>query len=471
VWQGLQDIRSEKDQFTEEARYFYYRLLLEGEQEKSSEGGDRKALQVLNRIQTHMRAVDAKLSVEALPYREVFSDSSHWLKRWNIERAYSEMSVLDEKVFLQQQTLMQRGKEIENDRKEQIFLFRHKDKIEELKSNYRGARGAVSAPLHRESSSESYFKPSTGRAGNIIGSRFPQKLWVLTYDDGPAATTTGEIMGLLEAKQVPAVFFWLRRNTKLYPNLVSRAIDMHRTLGVELANHSYTHYNLAKASKERLHYEVTQSSEEHIQQFYDLGFPRREPALTFFRLPYGSVVNTRSVRQKIVDNDLIHVFWNVDSLDWQDKRPSSVVARVKKQMQQRGGGVILFHDIHASTVDASRLLFADEIFYDMQWLNLSQMMAKVPAESDSGPGFHPDYDKDYYVYVDGSLNVREKSISSKVCGSLSKNQRVRLVDGSQAQGSKALIAVDKVLSPDRLALRNCQEPVVSAHYLRLYPKP
>jgi peptidoglycan/xylan/chitin deacetylase (PgdA/CDA1 family) len=43
---------------------------------------------------------------------------------------------------------------------------------------------------------------------------------------------------------------------------------------------------------------------------------------------------------------MIHVSWNVDSLDWQDPNPASVQKRVEQQMAANGRGIILFHDIH-----------------------------------------------------------------------------------------------------------------------------
>ena len=56
---------------------------------------------------------------------------------------------------------------------------------------------------------------------------------------------------------------------------------------------------------------------------------------------------------------LIHVFWNVDTLDWQDRNPTTVYQRTMKQVNQQGRGVILFHDIHSQTVIASARVMDD----------------------------------------------------------------------------------------------------------------
>ena len=58
----------------------------------------------------------------------------------------------------------------------------------------------------------------------------------------------------------------------------------------------------------------------------------------------------------ISENGLIHIFWNVDSLDWQDKDPESIKERVVNQMKVQKRGVILFHDIHQQSLVASKLI-------------------------------------------------------------------------------------------------------------------
>jgi peptidoglycan/xylan/chitin deacetylase (PgdA/CDA1 family) len=78
---------------------------------------------------------------------------------------------------------------------------------------------------------------------------------------------------------------------------------------------------------------------------------------TLFRCPYGACGGANSkIRQMIADKHMMHVFWNVDSLDWQDLDPNSILARVQKQMETLGRGIVLFHDIHPQSVKAVQLL-------------------------------------------------------------------------------------------------------------------
>lgn len=184
--------------------------------------------------------------------------------------------------------------------------------------------------------------PSPGKSGNVIGSEFPSGVWAITYDDGPSGKTSPSIFQTLRSNGIPATFFWLAKNTAAMPGVVKQAS------GFELANHSYTHAQLTKLGSAGLDKEIVQSTKVHAGVY---GFRPK-----FFRLPYGAGVNNSKIRSLIAAQGMVHVFWNVDSLDWQDKNPPKIVNRVNMQMNARGRGVVLFHDIHATTVTATNTL-------------------------------------------------------------------------------------------------------------------
>lgn len=199
--------------------------------------------------------------------------------------------------------------------------------------------------------------------GNITGNAFKigdnptEGVWSITYDDGPHKTRSIEIANMYKEanernpdNKTVVTYFWLAKNAKAYPEVVDtiKAMD---TNYVELANHSYTHANLAKASGDQLVNEISGSS-DYFRSAYG---PNRK--LKFFRLPYGAGVKQYSEARKLIAKEgMIHTFWNVDSLDWQDKDPESVFERVKKQIEIKKKGIILFHDIHDQTVKATRKL-------------------------------------------------------------------------------------------------------------------
>lgn len=200
---------------------------------------------------------------------------------------------------------------------------------------------------------EKSFFPSVGKAGNLSGNEFPAKVWSLTFDDGPGKNTTLEILESLKERKMKATFFQLAQQAKANVT-VAKAI---RDAGMEIASHSYTHQQLTKVSSLALDKEITIATRE-LSELH-----KRE--IKFFRLPYGAGVNSPAIREKIAASKLIHVFWNIDTLDWMAQEPSRIVKRARDLMAKtpKDAGVILFHDIHVRTTQAAPLIM-DELKKD-----------------------------------------------------------------------------------------------------------
>lgn len=225
----------------------------------------------------------------------------------------------------------------------------------------------------REPQSELKFFPSTTTAGNVMGLVFPKGVWALTYDDGPNPVHTAAIVKNLDQLGVKATFFWLAQNVVRNQGLVDEVGEK----GHARANHSWSHAQLTKLDAAGLQKEIVQSTAVEAKSY-------GEP-VKFFRCPYGAGNSVSRIRQLIADQKMIHVFWNVDTLDWQDKDPESIFARTKKQMQAAGHGVVLFHDIHPQSVIASKKLVewsktfkgtADEI----RWVTLPEIVDEMNGE-------------------------------------------------------------------------------------------
>ncbi len=201
---------------------------------------------------------------------------------------------------------------------------------------------AIKASIRADRSPQS-IGPSSGAGGNINGREFPRGVWSMTYDDGPGGPT-GAILDALRARQMPATFFWLSRLAPNYPSIVQRA----KSEGHELANHSHSHANLPTLGESGLDQQILEST-----RILERTYGQR---LRFFRLPYGNGVNKSAIRSRITQAGLVHVMWNVDSLDWQDRNPESCAARTIRQINAQGRGIILFHDVHTTTIRASSIV-------------------------------------------------------------------------------------------------------------------
>ncbi|MBL7669830.1 MAG: polysaccharide deacetylase family protein [Bdellovibrionaceae bacterium] len=197
----------------------------------------------------------------------------------------------------------------------------------------------------------------------MTGNRFDKGFWAITLDDGPHATHTAGMINTIQGAGMKATFFWLSQNLTKYPSLVSQAgmADFDR------ASHSFTHANLPKLGPVGLKHEIDDAVHAFTKE---VGSPP-----TFFRCPYGACGgNNSQIRTMIANKNMMHVFWNVDSLDWQDQNPQTIFERTKKQIDILGRGIILLHDIHPQSVEAMKLIVPYLKKIKAQVKTLSEMM-------------------------------------------------------------------------------------------------
>jgi len=192
---------------------------------------------------------------------------------------------------------------------------------------------------------ESSIRPGVDASGNVTGNGFPANAWAFTFDDGPGKNTP-LVLDHLKNFGIKATFFVLAKNLR---GLELRAHALRaQAEGHAMASHSFTHANMPKVGPAAQRHEIRDAAVDFRNKF---GFRPK-----FYRLPYGAGMSIRSIRAQIANEGMIHVFWNVDTLDWQDRNPDSIVERAKTQMDQLNRGVVLFHDIHDQTVIASKKL-------------------------------------------------------------------------------------------------------------------
>ncbi len=183
----------------------------------------------------------------------------------------------------------------------------------------------------------------------IFGRDLPAKTVVLTFDDGPHRTHTDEVVAILQRYDVPGVFFEVGRNlgkvqddgtTTLGPMAgISRNL---MEQGYAVGNHSLTHAQLSRTTGDALREQVLAT--DTLLRDVDA---RRAP---LFRFPYGA--RNAEGLQLLNEAGLKSIMWNIDSMDWADPVPESIVQRVVEQVQKEQRGIILFHDIHDRAVKA-----------------------------------------------------------------------------------------------------------------------
>lgn len=239
-----------------------------------------------------------------------------------------------------------------------------KEEVERDAASFEEARQAEA----RQPSAATKF-PSTGTSGNVMGFEFPSGTYALTFDDGPDKAYTMQILGNLQANGAKGSFFWITNYAKGRLPIVKAV----QAAGMTVANHSYMHAKiLVPRDLARLNTtqdkEINTSTDEFTRIF---GYKPR-----YFRLPYAQGMNDGRVRTMIANQGMIHVKWNIDSSDWDDKNPSTVLARVETQMRQNGRGIILFHDVHPQSVIASRALM-QRYRGKVRWVTIDEIVGEL----------------------------------------------------------------------------------------------
>ncbi len=192
--------------------------------------------------------------------------------------------------------------------------------------------------------------PSETEAGNVTGFEYPDKTWSLTFDDGPDITNTPKVLQTLISHDLKATFFIVGNSLNIWPQISEQV----KKENMEMASHSYTHMALSQATAEQLQKEVKGAK--------DLIEKKLSVDVHLMRLPYGDAVYNILVRRELAKNHLIHVYWNIDSIDWNDPNPDSVFLRVKNTIEamirsgKKDAGIILFHDRKAVTAKASGMV-------------------------------------------------------------------------------------------------------------------
>ena len=184
--------------------------------------------------------------------------------------------------------------------------------------------------------SEDVFRVLTDEERELVGDspyvmeRFgelPEKQLMLTFDDGPDATYTGEILDVLSAEGVPATFFSVGTNVVGQPELFRRIVREGHMVG----NHTMTH---------------TTAWDDDLRNREELiGTDRAmrsvgSYATHLFRLPTGDPDNKALPILEAQQLGYLHVDFDYDTHDW-EAAPGETVDLPALDGE---GHIVLMHD-------------------------------------------------------------------------------------------------------------------------------
>jgi len=171
---------------------------------------------------------------------------------------------------------------------------------------------------------------------------------VLTFDDGPHPENTSRVLDALAADCVKATFFMLGINVAEAPHLARRA----RQEGHSVGTHTFSHVNLSQVPLEKAQEEI----ELGIEVLTEALGKGSSPA-PFFRAPYLGI--TKDVEKFLYSRGLMVWDIDVDSIDWTFSDSSRLIEHTIAELEKKGKGILLMHDIKPATARALPVLFSE----------------------------------------------------------------------------------------------------------------
>lgn len=173
----------------------------------------------------------------------------------------------------------------------------------------------------------------------ILNGNTHRKAVSLTFDDGPDDTITPQILNILKANDIQATFCYVGTQMNHFPEVVKQTAAQ----GNQIINHTFAHPRMSELQPEDMRNEVSQN-DNIISNL--TGNQTRS-----VRPPYGDI--NASVVEEMRKEGKTIILWSLDSLDWADIPPETLVANILADV--RPGDIILMHSISTRTNTAAAL--------------------------------------------------------------------------------------------------------------------
>ena len=184
------------------------------------------------------------------------------------------------------------------------------------------------------------LQPPIGGFGKVYqhGPRNKRQI-ALTFDDGPNAPSTADLLDVLGEYNVKATFFCVGVNAQRFPELVKRAYDEGHIIG----NHSMYH-----SRKSGLLFK----DDAHISDCNNVLSDIIGVTPRLYRAPWGWLTPWETNRLSSQSFDIIG--WDVYTYDWKIPSPSGEEIAEQVLRDVRPGSIVLFHDGIAGVHEASK---------------------------------------------------------------------------------------------------------------------
>src|SRR6516165_300023 len=162
---------------------------------------------------------------------------------------------------------------------------------------------------------------------------------VLSFDDGPRVGGTESILKALDDQCLKATFFQIGRSAMAHSDLTRGVI----VAGMTVGTHTWSHRNLAGLG-------YNKAVEQIERGISAVTIAADGPIAPFFRFP--ELQHTQQLVDYLGRRDIATMSADVDSRDFTMHSPTPVVESVISQLNHRGKGIVLLHDLHKNTAEA-----------------------------------------------------------------------------------------------------------------------
>lgn len=194
---------------------------------------------------------------------------------------------------------------------------------------------------------------------------------VLTFDDGPLPNRTTAVLAALNAECTKAIFFSVGKVASGYPEILHDVAKSGHTIG----GHTMNHKDLSKMTPE-------QAKEEIEKSFSVIHRAVGGPTAPFFRFPF--LRHSPETLKYLADRNVAVFSTDIDSFDFKGSKPDVLIKRIMANLDKRGKGIVLMHDIQPHTAAA-----LPELLRQLKagGYKVVQMTAKAPIQT------LPEYDE------------------------------------------------------------------------------
>ncbi len=197
------------------------------------------------------------------------------------------------------------------------------------------------------------------------------RLVALTFDDGPYSVATPILLDVLRDLHVRATFFYIGRDAEQWPELTWRT----SMEGHELADHTYSHPNLAKLPPAKVAAEIIKGARVLHRYSTDRAIDR------LFRPPHGRFTEeTLRVAQRL---HYLTILWNDDPGDWQTLTARHLADQIESHAT--APDVVLLHSGRLPTIAMLPDVIRRFRAAGYTFVTVSELLGRVPAEQANHP--------------------------------------------------------------------------------------